>query len=62
MNKLISKKLFVKNKIKTPNYISIKKNNYKKNSLQRIINNNKIKYPFVLKPTNEGSSLGVEIM
>ena len=62
MNKLISKKIFVKNKIKTPNYISIKKNNYKKNSLQRIINNNKIKYPFVLKPTNEGSSLGVEII
>ena len=62
MNKLISKKIFIKNKIKTPNYISIKKNNYKKNSLQRIINNNKIKYPVVLKPTNEGSSLGVEII
>ena len=37
MNKLISKKIFVKNKIKTPNYTSIKKNNYKNNSLQKIL-------------------------
>ena len=30
MNKIISKKIFIKNKIKTPKFFSIKKNDYKK--------------------------------
>ena len=61
MNKLNSKRLFLKNKIKTPKFISINSNEFNKNKIQKIINKKKLKYPIVLKPTNEGSSLGVEI-
>ena len=61
MNKIISKEIFKKNKIKTPKFFSIKKNEYNKNKIFRAINIKKIKLPFVLKPINEGSSLGVEI-
>ena len=61
MNKIISKKLFIKNKIKTPKFFSINKSDYKKNSILNIINNSKINFPVVSKPVNEGSSLGVKI-
>ncbi len=61
MNKLISKKIFIKNKIKTPSFFVIKKSEYKKKNFQKINNIKKINYPIVLKPTNEGSSIGVEI-
>ena len=61
MNKIISKEIFIKNKIKTPKFFSIKKNDFKKIKLKKIIKNKKIKFPIVLKPINEGSSLGVEI-
>ena len=60
MNKVISKEIFIKNKIKTPKYFSLKKKNYIKSNLH-IINKKKINYPLVIKPINEGSSLGVEI-
>ena len=61
MNKLISKEIFIKNNIKTPKFFSIKKNEYKIKKIQKIIKSKKINYPVVLKPINEGSSLGVEI-
>jgi len=61
MNKIISKRIFIKNKIKTPKFFSIKKNEYKKRSVQKLIKRNKINFPIVSKPTNEGSSLGVQI-
>ncbi len=61
MNKIISKEIFIKNKIKTPKFFSIKKLEYKQNMVQKKINNKKISLPIVLKPVNEGSSLGVEI-
>ena len=61
MNKLISKKIFIDNKIKTPKFFAIKKNEFKRNAIQKIIKTKKIYYPIVLKPINEGSSLGVEI-
>ena len=61
MNKIISKEIFLKNKIKTPKYFPIKKFNYKKKKFQKILNKKKIKFPIVIKPVNEGSSLGVEI-
>ncbi len=58
MDKEISKKIFIKNKILTPKFIKIKCNVEK-------INYTKIKtylkYPVVLKPINEGSSLDVFI-
>ncbi len=61
MNKIASKDIFIKNKIKTPKFLSIKKNDFKNKNLQKIINNKKMKFPIVTKPINEGSSLGVEI-
>ena len=61
MNKIISKEIFIKNKIKTPKFFSIKKPDYKKNMIQKIINSKRINFPVVSKPINEGSSLGVEI-
>ena len=59
MNKLISKEIFKKNKIKTPKFFSIIRNNLKNIMLN--IKLKKIKFPIVLKPINEGSSLGIEI-
>ena len=61
MNKVNSKKIFIKNNIKTPKFFSIKKNNSKKITIKKIIKKKKIKFPIVLKPVNEGSSLGVHI-
>ena len=61
MNKLVSKKIFIKNKIKTPKFFAIKKSEYKKKKFEKLIKIKKINYPIVLKPINEGSSLGVEI-
>ena len=61
MNKIYSKEMFIKNRIKTPKFFLIKKNDYKKNLIFKNINKKNIKYPIVLKPINEGSSLGVEI-
>ena len=61
MNKLISKEIFIKNNIKTPKFIPIKKNEYKTKTLRDIIIKKKINFPIVLKPINEGSSLGVKI-
>ena len=58
MDKEISKKIFIKNRILTPNYIKLD-NNFKN------VNYSKIKkylnYPVVIKPINEGSSLDVFI-
>ena len=61
MNKIISKEMFIKNNIKTPKFVPIKKTEYKTKTIQKIINSKKINFPIVLKPINEGSSLGVEI-
>jgi len=61
MNKIHSKKIFIKNKIKTPKYFSIKKICFKKNTVEKVLKKKKINFPIVTKPINEGSSLGVEI-
>ena len=59
MDKEISKKIFVKNNILTPKYI---KYDYKKNKKDIIkIIEKKIKFPVVIKPINEGSSVHVYI-
>ena len=62
MNKIISKEIFIKNKIPTPKYFTIKKNEISISKLKRLINKSKIKFPIVIKPNNEGSSLGVKIV
>ncbi len=61
MNKVISKEIFKKNKIITPRYFVIKKKNYHKNRLSTVIKKNNIRFPIVVKPVSEGSSLGVII-
>ena len=61
IDKEISKKIFIKNKILTPPYIKfIFKNNINfKNIIKKV--DLKLKFPVVLKPINEGSSVGVYI-
>ena len=61
MNKVISKEIFKKNKIKSPEYFVFEKRNFNKIELNKSIKRKKIKFPIVVKPTNEGSSLGVRI-
>ena len=62
MNKVISKKLFIKNKILTPRYCTIKKKEIKKLSLNQMMKINNLSFPLVIKPIDEGSSLGVKIV
>ena len=59
MDKELSRILFKKNKIKTPKYFLLQKD-YEGDFKKKIINK-KIKFPIVIKPVNEGSSLGVYI-
>mgnify|MGYP006084125577 CR=1 FL=1 len=61
MNKIISKKIFKKKKIKTPDYFLFKKINFNQFKMKRIIKIKKIRFPIVIKPINEGSSIGVKI-
>ena len=59
MNKEISKKIFIKNKINTPKFI---KYSFDKKKLDLIkIIDGKLKFPVVVKPLNEGSSVNVYI-
>ena len=61
MNKIISKEIFLKNKLKSPRYFSINKGEFGISKLKKNLASKKIIFPIVVKPTNEGSSLGVEI-
>ena len=61
MNKNSSKKLFIKNKIKTPNYFYIEEKNFLNFNFNKKIKYNNIKFPVVIKPNDEGSSIGVKI-
>ena len=61
MNKIISKKIFIKNKIKTPKFFTIQKKEFNNQKLKKKIKRKTIKFPIVIKPVNEGSSLGVKI-
>jgi D-alanine-D-alanine ligase len=61
MNKIISKEIFLRNKIITPKFLTIKKKEFDIKKLKKNIKKKKIIFPIVVKPVNEGSSLGVEI-
>ena len=61
MDKVISKKIFIKNNILTPNYFTIQKDDMKTFRLKKNFLKKKFSYPIVIKPINEGSSLGVKI-
>jgi D-alanine-D-alanine ligase len=61
IDKELSKKIFLKNKILTPKYIKFifKKNFKKKKIIQKV--QKKLNFPVVIKPINEGSSVNVFI-
>jgi D-alanine-D-alanine ligase len=59
MDKEISKKLFIKNKIKTPKFFIYSYEETKLNLIKKI--NKKLNFPVVVKPLNEGSSVNVYI-
>ena len=59
MDKELSRIIFKKNKIKVPKYFLLQREH--KNNLNKKIKSKKIKFPIVIKPVNEGSSLGVYI-
>ena len=59
MDKEISKKIFLNNKILTPKYIKYNFNKNNKNIFSLI--QKKLKFPVVIKPINEGSSVNVFI-
>jgi len=61
MDKIISKKIFKKNNLLTPNYISLNSVNFKKRLKEKILKKLNFNYPMIVKPSNEGSSVGVEI-
>ena len=59
MDKEISKKLFIKNEIKTPKFFTYSYDSTKSNLIKKI--NKKLRFPVVIKPLNEGSSVNVYI-
>ena len=59
MDKDISKKIFIKNKIRTPKYFIFSYNLKKIDLLKKI--KKLLKFPVVIKPLNEGSSVNVFI-
>ena len=59
MDKELSKKIFIKNKILTPKYIIFSFDKSKPDLIKLI--EKKIKFPVVVKPINEGSSVNVFI-
>ena len=61
MNKIISKEIFKKNKIRSPLYFVLKKEVYNRIKLNKILKKRKMNFPIVIKPVNEGSSIGVRI-
>ncbi len=59
MDKEISKKIFIKNKIKTPKFLTYSYDESRSNLVRKI--SKKLKFPIVVKPLNEGSSVNVYI-
>tara|TARA_B100000989_G_scaffold139895_1_gene104072 strand:+ start:1261 stop:2175 length:915 start_codon:yes stop_codon:yes gene_type:complete len=59
MDKEISKKIFLKNKILTPKFFTYSFNKSKKELIELI--KSKLNFPVVIKPINEGSSVNVFI-
>ena len=59
MDKEISKKIFIKNKIKTPKFLTYSYEETTSDLIKQI--KRKLKFPVVVKPLNEGSSVNVYI-
>ncbi len=61
MDKVISKQIFKINKIKSPKYFVLEKKDFNASKLKSLIKKKSLLFPLVVKPTNEGSSIGVKI-
>ena len=59
MDKEVSKEIFLQGKILTPKFIKYKYSQKEKNIIRKI--DTKLKFPVVIKPINEGSSVHVYI-
>ncbi len=59
MDKVLSKKIFIKNRILTPKFFIFSFNKSKKDLIRLV--EKKLKFPVVIKPINEGSSVNVYI-
>ena len=59
MDKILSKMIFIKNKILTPKFLTFSFGENEKRLIKLI--EKKLKFPVVIKPTNEGSSVNVFI-
>ena len=60
MDKSISKKIFLKKKILSPKYFELYEKDLKTGKVINLIKNH-LSFPLVIKPINEGSSIGVKI-
>ena len=61
MDKIISKQIFKDNKILSPKYFVLKSSELKKKGLKTIIKKYSLESSVLIKPSNEGSSIGVKI-
>tara|TARA_A100001011_G_scaffold389600_1_gene471433 strand:+ start:1597 stop:2553 length:957 start_codon:yes stop_codon:yes gene_type:complete len=61
MDKDISKEIFKKNNILTPRFFSLEVGPYNLKKIRKKIKDKKLKFPIVVKPNDEGSSIGVYI-
>ena len=61
MDKVLSKSIFIKNKILTPKYIKFSFKNFERNQDLKKRIKKKLNFPIVIKPINEGSSVDVFI-
>ena len=61
MDKAISKKIFKENNILSPNYFVLNHEENNEKNIKKFILKNNLKFPIVVKPLNEGSSIGVKI-
>ena len=61
MDKVISKDIFKKNGILTPKYFVLNYENCKETKIKNLIKKFNLSFPIVVKPSDEGSSIGVKI-
>jgi D-alanine-D-alanine ligase len=61
MDKITSKEIFKKNKISSPKYFSFNSAKYSSSLLKKFMINSNMSYPVIIKPSDEGSSIGVRI-
>ena len=61
MDKVISKDIFKNNKILSPKYFFLDHHDLREKKIKSLIKKFNLNYPIVVKPSDEGSSIGVKI-